>query len=257
VGDEPFDKPTQEAPRRRWRGVFTWTGLAAAGFVIFELTHQPALGAVALSLKFAFEDFKTARWLYRYDPWRARGRACWWAYVAWGLWKAVVAAFGIVVVAFGFLAVFGDPFGVALPQRVMALAGGAALTISASLGLSSVATVWAVVLAARHKVRLWVDESVKFARRDRLWPPYGQSPRPPVNRLAALENTTFLYFCLIVITLATRPRGGANWISTAICVGALPVALLWIWLAHSVRANAPGECWHPDEVAAGADDPLD
>jgi hypothetical protein len=256
VGDETSDKTTRGEPRRRWRGVFTWTGLVAAGFVLYELTRQPALGAVALSLKFAFEDFKTARWLYRYDPWRARGRACWWAYVAWGMWKAVVAAFAIVVLAFGFLAVFGDPFGVALPQRVLALASGAALTIGACLGLSSLATVWAVVLAARHKVRLWVHESVKSACRDRLWPPHGQSP-PPANRLATLENTTFVYFGLMVLTASAPPRGGVNWVSIAIWVGAIPVAWIWMSATRSVTAKTPAECWLPDEVAAGADDPVE
>ena len=53
---------------------FTWLGLLALAWIIVELTHQPALGAVAVCLKFGWEDFRTARWLYNTDPqlWRRR-----------------------------------------------------------------------------------------------------------------------------------------------------------------------------------------
>src|SRR5205823_1721793 len=51
------------------------------GWALYELTTQPALGAVAVCLKFGWEDFRTARWLRRRDPNRRRGRACFWLYV--------------------------------------------------------------------------------------------------------------------------------------------------------------------------------
>src|SRR6266566_1511806 len=87
---------------RRWRGAFTWTGLLVVGWALYELTTQPALGAVAVCLKFGWEDFRTARWLRRRDPDRRRGRACFWLYVGNGLWKTAVVA---VVMAFPMLEV--------------------------------------------------------------------------------------------------------------------------------------------------------
>ena len=35
--------------------------MLAVCFVVYELTHQPALGAIAICLKFGWEDFLTAR----------------------------------------------------------------------------------------------------------------------------------------------------------------------------------------------------
>jgi len=65
-------------------------GLLALCWVVYELTRQPALGAVAVCLKFGWEDFSAARWLWRRDPDRARGRCCSWLYFAWGLWKTAI-----------------------------------------------------------------------------------------------------------------------------------------------------------------------
>src|SRR5438552_14652063 len=90
---------------RRWHGAFTWTGLLVVGWALYELTTQPALGAVAVCLKFGWEDFRTARWLGRRDPDRRRGRAHFWLYAGNGLLKAAgvasVMTFAMVTVAMG------------------------------------------------------------------------------------------------------------------------------------------------------------
>src|SRR5947209_18895965 len=84
---ENLEHPTadEERPGRGWHGPFTWTGLLAVGWVLYELTAQPAVGAVAVCLKFGWEDFRTALWLRRRDPDRRRGRACFWLYAGNGL----------------------------------------------------------------------------------------------------------------------------------------------------------------------------
>src|SRR5205807_7892047 len=95
----------ERRPARRWHGAFTWTGLLVVGWMLYELTAQPALGAVAVCLKFGWEDFRTARWLRRRDPERRRGRACFWLYAGNGLLKtagvAFVMTFAMVTVAMG------------------------------------------------------------------------------------------------------------------------------------------------------------
>src|SRR5262245_49615175 len=95
-----------EARRRRWP--FGWLGLLALAWVLREMTHQPALAAVALCLKFGWEDFATARWLLRTDPFRRRARACSWLYFAWGLWKTALVAF-LMSVAFAVVAPRAPP----------------------------------------------------------------------------------------------------------------------------------------------------
>ena len=67
-----------------------WALLLIVAWLVFELTAQPALAVAAVCVKFGWEDFRTARWLRRSDPDRLRGRACFWLYVASGLWKTAI-----------------------------------------------------------------------------------------------------------------------------------------------------------------------
>jgi len=97
--DDAMGLGEEQRSPRRWRWPFTWLGLLALCWVVYELTRQPALGAVAVCLKFGWEDFSAARWLGGANPDRARGRCCSWLYFAWGLWKTAIVAF-VMSVAF-------------------------------------------------------------------------------------------------------------------------------------------------------------
>src|SRR2546421_118232 len=140
-------------PARRWHGAFTWTGLLVVGWVLYELTAQPALGAVAVCLKFGWEDFRTARWLRRRDPDRGRGRACFWLYVGNGLWKTALVALVILFAMVVAVRVAARRRGQAPKQDWMDDVGvGTVLTMTAALTLSAVATVWALWLARRYRI---------------------------------------------------------------------------------------------------------
>jgi hypothetical protein len=260
-------------PSSRWHGTVTWSSLLLAGLVLYEATNQPAVAVATFCSKFGWADFRTAQWLYRYDPRKERGRACWWLYVAWGLWKIGVAAFltnlalAIVAAAIVFLTVFFPAGFVAnrpagAPQvRLIQLMAGAGVTLLAGLGFSSCATLWAVVIGVRNRIRLWLGASVRRARRERLWPPYGGS-RKSENRIGALQLTGFLSLLLIVlpfcIFLFSRLpfNGGFRWLPAAIAIGIWPAAWLWTKACHAVTAASAAECWPPDELAAESFDSL-
>src|SRR5579883_2341719 len=91
----------EEMQRRSWfsRLHLSWPMLFVAGWLLYELTTKPTLGAVAVCLKFGWEDFRTAIWLRRNDPRRLRGRACFWLYLASGLAKTAGVA-GLMSIAF-------------------------------------------------------------------------------------------------------------------------------------------------------------
>src|SRR3954454_11024639 len=91
--DESPGRADDPPPRRRPSLVLP--ALLALGFVVYELTAQPGLGAAIACTKFGWDDFLTARWLRRRDPDRRRGRAEFWLFVAAGLWKTAVT--GVVV----------------------------------------------------------------------------------------------------------------------------------------------------------------
>src|SRR5205085_2578363 len=169
MGDDSFPMPHERRPR--WARPFTWLGLLALGWAVYELTSRPALGAVAVCVKFGWEDFQTARWLWRTDPDRGRGQACFWLYLASGLWKTAVVAF---VMSMAFTAVTpragNGPPPAGAADALLAFAG----TVSAcliGLLLSAAATALAVRLAWRRGVRLWLGSAAHRARRGNFWPP--------------------------------------------------------------------------------------
>jgi hypothetical protein len=261
----------QFAPSSRWHGTVTWTSLLLAALVLYEATNQPAVGVATFCSKFGWTDFRTAQWLYRYDPRKERGRACWWLYVAWGLWKIGVVAFladlAIVgaIVLFAIFFVRNQPGG-ALPVRLIQLMTGAGVTLLAGLGLSSLATVWAVVIGVRHRLVLWLSGTVRRARQARIWPPYDDSRNSSANRIGALQITGFLSLLLIVTPLcvvllfsaliAVRFRWLPEAVVAVVGIGIWPAAWLWTRACHAVTAACPEDCWPPDELAAESADPL-
>src|SRR5262245_64316596 len=97
MAEVEYEFASEGRPTRRWQGPFTWTGLLAVGWVLYELTAQPALGVSAICIKFGWEDFRTALWLQRRDPHRLRGRACLWLYIANGLLKMTGVALAMTI----------------------------------------------------------------------------------------------------------------------------------------------------------------
>lgn len=259
--DDAFDNLTDKAPRRRWSGALTWGGLVTAGVVLYELTHQPALGTAAMCLKFGWEDFGTARWLRRHDPWRARGWACWWMFVAWGLWKSAAVAVGVNMTVIPGMAVLERLNGGRLPpDRLWAAVSGAEFTSIAGFALSAFATLVAITVALRNRAKLWLHASVGAARWKGLWPPYGRV-RPSYNRLKILLPTAFFVFFVFMGAIAiqrvfelsgiAQEWGAGAWFCMLVGAG-----LLWSPVCQRVTANCPTESWLPDEVAAGMDDPA-
>jgi hypothetical protein len=262
VGDDTLDNDGLEAPAGRWQGVITWVGLATTGVILYELTNQPALGTATLCLKFGWEDFKTARWLCRFDPWRARGRACWWMFVASGLWKIAALAVGVNLVVIPSLYVLSNLNGRLPPNRLSEAFKGAGLTSVACFGLSAIATTWAVAVAGRNRVRLWLDGRTGRYCRNGIWPPYGAARRR-YNRLRILLASATATVCIVVV-------GGINVVVRVFeALGAgkdwgviawMSFIFVWmagaLWMFHLVAANFPAECWPPDELAALPGDPL-
>ena len=263
---EYLDAP--DSPRAR-RLPFTWLGLLAAGWVVYEITAQPALGTALVCLKFGWEDFRTACWLRRTDPDPVRGRACFWAFVAWGLCKTTGLAYALC---------FAILLGIGWTEQLIrhrllagngglteALIGVAVVTVAGFL-VCSLATARALWLARQHGLRLWVNSSVKSARRHGWWPPtvaVGEA-----NRLGVLLVPLFLsLFMGSVLTVA--------WTATIVesVVGRLqgflaalfPFGTLVVGIAVPMRvhlsaahftANSPAECWPPEAVDPAPADPV-
>jgi hypothetical protein len=227
----------------RWRLPFTWMGLLAVAWVVYELTHQPALGAIAICLKFGWEDFHTAYWLAWHDASRWRRWSTFWLYVAWGLWKTAVVAF---LMSFAFAAFGPRKAAPGVPQVVLVFLG-TFLTTLTGFALSTLLTAVAVLCAWWGGVRLWLDSAVHRARRLDCWPP-APFCEGRTNRLGSLLLTGLgLGFLFVLLILLAAAPGGAG--GFAICFFlsiTAPVMMLVAreLISRQVWAESPYECWH-------------
>jgi hypothetical protein len=229
----------------RWRLPFTWLGLLALAWLLFELTHNLALGAIAVCLKFGWEDFLTAGWLWRNDSNRWRRRSTFWLYVSWGLWKTAIVAF-LMSLGFALLAArLGVPVAPGMPPMLRVFLS-TLLTTLAGLGLSTLTTGLAALCAWFGGVRLWLDSAVHRARRLETWPPAPWCEGRP-NRLSHLLLTA-LGLCLFVAIMVLLGAGMAWAGALIVCLGlsiSAPVLLLLLrdLITGKVGAETPYECW--------------
>jgi hypothetical protein len=235
--------------------------LLLVGWLLYELTAQPALGVAAVCLKFGWDDFRTSWWLWLRDPNHGRGRACFWLYTASGLWKSAITA-SVMLFAFAFVKgmqeanrgpVLGGPPRGGIPPQVL----GALLTAFGSYFLSTLATGIALVLALCSRIKLWLDPGVHWARRDNLWPPpdYPQVRTNKAGRvvLTALILTIFTagFIALIAVAIgmgAQRANPGSLLLLLATLLLLMfggPIAILAgrDVLGRRVFATTPSECW--------------
>lgn len=175
TGDE-FDPDPR--PARPWlRGAVIWGLVLYVALVAYELTANPALAVVTVSLKMGWGRFATAAWLWRRDPVRPRGRAAFWFYLGAGFWVAAVTGFVL------FLLIpnvdRGRAAGAGNNVAVEAFLG-AAIAWGAGTNLAAVCFLIAARLAAKGGYRLWLHADVVRACDRDEWPPL----RGDANRAA-------------------------------------------------------------------------
>jgi hypothetical protein len=246
----------EEQPSQSWQSPVTWTGLILVGWLLYELTAQPALGVVGVCLKFGWEDFRTAWWLRRRDPERHRGQACFWLYVANGLWKAAVVAF-VMGFAMGMVA---DQ--IPGPRRARALAevvGAIVVTTVFGFALSGLAALRAIWLARRWGLRLWLHSAVHRACWRDAWPP-GRIQAGQSNRLGCLLFTGVLLALILLIVAVFVPRlGGRTELLFGVACGLLGTSSLVLFFrACSLSgpwAESAADCWGEAPAEPALTDP--
>lgn len=257
---EVFTVTDEPVGPRPWLVYFAWPAMLLLALILFELTAQPGLTAVVACAKFGWENFLAACWLRRTDPDPRRGRACFWFYVAAGLWRVSITA----AVAMVLLAVVGvvtelpgNPGG-QQPNNVSAMF--VAVLFQALIGfvLSALTTVLAICVAIRHRAKIWVDTRVHRACRQGLWPPpYWR--KNIVGRLVVTTGILLLiavFMTLLLAPLLFGPAPGAHAAAdigivcfflvfelTVMFGGAFAVLAFRDRLKRSVIASTPWECW--------------
>lgn len=266
-----YDSPDDSGDSpRRWKSI-SWLTVLAIGLVLYELTSQPALGSVAVCLKFGWDDFLTAMWLRRRDPSAYRGRTCFWLYLAGGLWNTAVVA-GIMLLAFAIVGAHrpngaagrgGDP----LLESVI----WTGMTTLVGLSCSALAFGYAVVLAWRGGFKLWLHRGVHAARRRNAWPPAGVGGLSR-NRAGFMVIATLFVLgipCILLLSLGvaflTIAVADMVWLMVltmplVVAGGAAGLLYCVDLMKRHILAENPQQCWNAalevEDMAYPADDPV-
>jgi hypothetical protein len=258
--DHDLDEPLSERPRsRRWGRHLFWSGLILIGLLVYEVTAQPGLGVAVACTKFGWNDFLTARWLWRIDPNRRRGRACGFLYVASGFWKIALTGFAVIWI----VAILDQP----ARRQQAAAAGpppefiGAGIATVVGFGTSTLFTCVALRSAWRSRVKLWLSPGVHGARREDLWPSLHEPAYAGTNHAHGVILTALVlayFFGAVVlgaVILSVCAAGGLMNGTLAAIVGlglmfVGPVLLLLFndALQRRVIAASPADCWSTAEA---------
>jgi hypothetical protein len=254
----------EEGPQ--WQAPVTWSALLVIGWLVYEFTAQPGLGAFVACFKFGWNDFLTARWLRRIDPFRPRARTCFWLYVASGLWKIALTG---TLLMFGVLVwvIFQNPapnngqlIGVAALQVFL----GAWVATLLGFAFSTVTTCIAVGRAWHHGVPLWLESAMHKARKENVWPSlYPHLKRHPnkAGRLVKWALMVLLVVASVVVPLAVQRRlRFLPFVLVFMALLPLTVALYRTIRRNGLLAVSPAACWgseDPNLKPEWADAPLD
>jgi hypothetical protein len=252
------DADDSRTERRAW---IVWGGLVAVAVGVYEVFQQPALLGATISLKFAWGDARTGWWLWTRDPNRRRGRAHFWVYAGFGLWKAAIAG---IALSFAFLflhnALVGawqKPQGKQDETLTMIFAGSCVSGLSAAVASGLVTSV-GIVLGYRAGAKVWLNSAVAAARVRDLWPPdFGERNQLSAIALPSAFTTALSVLGLLVVGLLVvfEPQGwGKDAVAAAVLgfIVALTFGALKLmdWTKNHLIAYSPVDAW-PDEDGNG------
>ena len=247
-------RPVKSAWLRHW----DWFFVLSVAWLLFDLFMQPVLSICIASFKFGWNDFANGFWLWRKDSDRRRGRTCLVFYVATGLWRITVTTFAVTLLG---LVVYG--FWLAMnPQEQAAnrnqgndiLTGVSMMIVSFCFVLSSLSTWLAISMGLRNRVRIWIDSTVRYSRRNRVWPPEPQGK----NQVSRVVTSSLVFLSTILVGTAIGVLASA-----AKKVGPVPEVMIALpilamigcgaillagrsWLLRKLAATSPSDCWWQD-----------
>jgi hypothetical protein len=255
-----MDRGDEERTEQRgWfdRLHLSWPMLLLAGWLMYEFTAQPGLAALVACAKFGWSDVRTAFWLRRVDPDRPRGQTCFWAYLAFSLWKVAMMA-TITMIAIGFFSVILEHIQrqpPANPNDVSPVLVGVLTAAMLGFGLSLPAHYIALWLARRNGIRIWLGKAPNQARKELFWPPqHGQVNAAPFV-FFTLSFVTLWVILLLFVGLVLIVGANVAWQAIVLCGVLVSLGLLAMGCVsasyRSLReqgvpwlfARSPQECW--------------
>lgn len=244
-----------------------WLLVLSIAWLLFELFAQPVLSIATASLKFGLDDFLNGLWLWRKDPRRGRARTCGMFYAAAGFWRITVMTLLLSVVGMFCVVIIqaaNGPKPMDGARDAELGAGVSVLIVGLCFVASSVLTWLALILAWRNRTKVWLDNTIRFSRRNAEWPPNAWG----TNSLSRVVTSALIFFVLtstILFTLAVLwiPGANANGHNRAVSAATAGLCLTGLfsiavsrWVSRSVIALKPVQCWSDDSESVTEADPF-
>jgi hypothetical protein len=216
--------------------------------VIYLITGN-AIVAYLLPYFWAFwPNLRTAFWLRLNDPWRARGKACFWFYLAAAGWRA--ATYGLILLTcVMFLAQAGVKFNNAKPPKQEILSVPIGLAIAAMIG-------WVGLIAAipsRTKVFIIPGLYDRCLGNFQNVFEIAHSYRGRNTLMFVVFSSVFLPILILGAGLSVSfPKIGLP----ILCLGPIGLLPLYGFFSDRIIARAPAECW-PLGVVGRSDAPVE
>lgn len=269
VSADTFEIEEQRPVRSGWLQHWDWFFVLSVAWLLFDLFMQPVLSICIASLKFGWNDFANGFWLWKKDSNLRRGRTCFVFYVATGLWRITVTTFAVTLLG---LLIYGCWLAIE-PQANPAngqrgddiLTGVSMMIVSFCFVFSSLSTWLAILLSLKNRLRIWVDSTVRYSRRERVWPPRPQG-KNQVSR-AVTSSLVFLVTILLGTSIAVLASAAGRAGPAPAAMIVVPVLILIgcgvillvgrSWLLRKVSASSPADCWAVDSSSGEQIAPIE
>lgn len=255
IDERPREKP---AYLRHW----DWFLVLSVAWLLFDLFMQPVLSIVIASLKFGWNDFANGIWLWVKDSNSRRGRTCLVFYAATGLWRITVTTFAVTLlglVIFGFWLALNPPGRAANPNNANddIVTGVSMMIVMLCFVLSSLSTWLAIYMALRNRVRVWIDSTVRYSRRNGIWPPEPTGK----NQLSRAVTSSLVFLSVILLgtaigvlaSAAKQARPVPEWLIALPILATIACGVILLagrsWLLSKLAAKSFVDCWGPNPEA--------
>jgi hypothetical protein len=241
--DDVFEIEDPQAKRsaKLWSDIVAWT-FPVIGIVALELGTPLWVGLLIACLKFGWRDFLAAWWL-RSDPLPQRGKSLSWILAARGCF--LVSFGGAAISMLGLLVGMLTPPDQRDPQSIAKIVIMGAIVVPSSWTLGFILMSMGCSFSVRHQIRVWIDDSLYAALRERNW-----------NRVCSLNKNSFPGLCgppmlhAVVIggpfALIAFSTGQFAWL---LATAATVLGSIEIWRARRSAALVPEDCWKAVEPA--------
>ena len=219
------------------------------------MTGSTIAAALLFAVHAGWRSFRCAIWLKRADSVAARGRACFWFYLATAFWKAAAWAFAVILIVIAIESFLGQP----PPDTELIMEG---FIMAGGVCLSTLVGIVAVGSALHGSVRVWVHANIRNncnADFNRVGDPGGYYMGNPRTFCNGFNHAIFIVATsigvpivvgatalLAWITARGQPPDAGTWVETLGIFALFPVAVVvYAIVADRIIARTPAECWPP------------